>query len=1164
MNGRFFKLYCYLLLSFLLVFPFKAIANDNSFYQMDKELFTQMLIDDYKKAVDNTALYKNFLEKYNLNKIPDHSINFVARLNTYASEGLLRLGKPINTKDYYNNLKFFYNTGNFNEIDLMRFYFLSELNYLPQNNTQIQTYKNTKIAKLLNCFIQQKICEKLNFSTLIDKRIALLHSLSPFLAIDTKMAKKIWDIIIKNTIQNSNLDNLNRVYLLDLIHYDVNKFFKNIVSINLLNSNLISDQNFLFEIVHSEKALGRFYSIFSEMYLDDMLKIAKKHDFNDNFEYFDNPVNVFIKTNFKQLNYPHVHKYLLQIYHLDPDFFNKPKKWYEIAKQIEINARNLSKEGSDYHLKTLDLLIKTSSQFDAQITNNYIEYALKLSNENKLINFSGNSIVEDYLTKNKKYKKLINLRLLNIKKNKNDLKKFKEYSNSREFKKISKALIYGTCSDALKISQIYVNLKDIKNAFKSIETLCYEEISQLKYMIDSNSLVDFYFQRNFTGYLLSKLNKINFQNDDVLKKFLITEDLNLSSKFKVFILDAFLNELNFKQNEIYQLIINEIQDIEIDKNNKFLDKVRINNLLFILNNLWVTQNPYQIAKDLNLSIEELHKIQTKIIHIKSQSLLNNAKSNAFEIRDIENFNKNRYELTLKFISTLTKEKINPKNKVGLFTSTLLYQYVFERNIKNPKNSNLLRLMLLKKFSNSESFILFNSILKKQKSKKFKKYFERRKKLIHLSKISNKELDRDYNEVFNYLDNAIISDDTYYKNYNYFLENIFDFNKPIINQIQINLSQDQIYLNYLVLRDVDKILLYSISKKDVKIYLINDFKKIKKDITDYKLAIRGETHNYNLKDAYKIKELLFPSDLLTTDIREIRLSLDDILFDLPFTALPLNKVDNILGSPLYASTRGISTKKTKIGKPFQNKKILWIDDKYKIVYVPSILKFKKDKTRIELNSFLGIGNPDFKNINKSIKQTLNTLPNTEIELNEISKFFNVSNVNLLTGKKASEENFQKQIHSKYNLIAFATHGFMDTEISPVSEPGLALGLNNFGNKKFDGFLSASEIIGLDLKADLVLLNACNTFNTINATKNPFSGLPSSFLGGGAKNVISTLWEVETLSAKMFSNFLVKNLKNNGDIPLSISKSRKMIRNEKPKLWDHPFYWAPFIHAEGTIN
>ena len=64
----------------------------------------------------------------------------------------------------------------------------------------------------------------------------------------------------------------------------------------------------------------------------------------------------------------------------------------------------MSKEGSDYHLKTLDLLIKTSSQFDAQITNNYIEYALKLSNENKLINFSGNSIVEDYLTKTKNIK----------------------------------------------------------------------------------------------------------------------------------------------------------------------------------------------------------------------------------------------------------------------------------------------------------------------------------------------------------------------------------------------------------------------------------------------------------------------------------------------------------------------------------------------------------------------------------------------------------------------------------------------------------------------------------------------------------------------------------------------------------------------------------------
>ena len=49
------------------------------------------------------------------------------------------------------------------------------------------------------------------------------------------------------------------------------------------------------------------------------------------------------------------------------------------------------------------------------------------------------------------------------------------------------------------------------------------------------------------------------------------------------------------------------------------------------------------------------------------------------------------------------------------------------------------------------------------------------------------------------------------------------------------------------------------------------------------------------------------------------------------------------------------------------------------------------------------------------------------------------------------------------------------------------------------------------------------------------------------------------------FSCKEFKNNGDIPLSISKSRKMIRNEKPKLWDHPFYWAPlFTLKELLIN
>ena len=90
----------------------------------------------------------------------------------------------------------------------------------------------------------------------------------------------------------------------------------------------------------------------------------------------------------------------------------------------------------------------------------------------------------------------------------------------------------------------------------------------------------------------------------------------------------------------------------------------------------------------------------------------------------------------------------------------------------------------------------------------------KEKTIHLSQISNKELDRDYNEVFNYPDNAMILMIHITKIIT-ILENILILISQLLIKFKLILVKIN-YLNYLVLRDVDKILLYSISEKDVKI------------------------------------------------------------------------------------------------------------------------------------------------------------------------------------------------------------------------------------------------------------------------------------------------------------------------------------------------------------
>jgi CHAT domain-containing protein len=143
--------------------------------------------------------------------------------------------------------------------------------------------------------------------------------------------------------------------------------------------------------------------------------------------------------------------------------------------------------------------------------------------------------------------------------------------------------------------------------------------------------------------------------------------------------------------------------------------------------------------------------------------------------------------------------------------------------------------------------------------------------------------------------------------------------------------------------------------------------------------------------------------------------------------------------------------------------------------------------------------------------------------------------------------------------------MSSELSPISEPGLALTPANIISENDDGYLSASEIISLDLKAEWVILTACNTFSINKYGENPFAGLASSFLSAGAEGVISTLWPIETISAKNFSIQAVKYFKENKSSRAeALQKAQSKLRTSKNSQWDHPFYWAPYVNIESTIN
>lgn len=154
---------------------------------------------------------------------------------------------------------------------------------------------------------------------------------------------------------------------------------------------------------------------------------------------------------------------------------------------------------------------------------------------------------------------------------------------------------------------------------------------------------------------------------------------------------------------------------------------------------------------------------------------------------------------------------------------------------------------------------------------------------------------------------------------------------------------------------------------------------------------------------------------------------------------------------------------------------------------------------------------------------------------------------------------------YNTLLFATHGLMAGEFGPGTQPALALSF--IGDQENDGLLEMSEILGLDLNADLVVLSACNTASGAGEEDRGegFAGLTRSFMYAGARSLFVTQWSVESSSAKTLVQSTFRQMSAASKVEALAQAKRDMIESQQsiqfsPNLrvsLAHPFFWAPYI-------
>ncbi len=178
-----------------------------------------------------------------------------------------------------------------------------------------------------------------------------------------------------------------------------------------------------------------------------------------------------------------------------------------------------------------------------------------------------------------------------------------------------------------------------------------------------------------------------------------------------------------------------------------------------------------------------------------------------------------------------------------------------------------------------------------------------------------------------------------------------------------------------------------------------------------------------------------------------------------------------------------------------------------------------------------------------------------ELNQLGNLYKEQRPCIYKQAEATEANLQRLnkqgILAKYRYLVFSAHGYLSQQV-----PALSV-LELFNNPKgIDGYVTAGEWPGYDLKSDLMVLSACETGLGETVSGEGVMGLPYAFYVAGNKNTLLTLWSInDEKTAEFITGFFAKLKAGQGQIDALTAAKREFINKGKP--YSNPKYWVAFV-------
>ncbi len=262
---------------------------------------------------------------------------------------------------------------------------------------------------------------------------------------------------------------------------------------------------------------------------------------------------------------------------------------------------------------------------------------------------------------------------------------------------------------------------------------------------------------------------------------------------------------------------------------------------------------------------------------------------------------------------------------------------------------------------------------------------------------------------------------------------------------------------------------------------------------------------------------------------------------------------------------------------------WLVRKHAFTQMPSVRTFTTFRKTVRPSAapspFIGFGNPAFEGAASSsgiaalsqhcqldatvppgLLRGLAPLPDTAVELTRVAATLKAGRDNVILGKDVTEKRLRALPLDQYRVVYFATHGLLPGELKCQSQPALALSPATTAKpaRTEDGLLEASEIAGLKLDADLVVLSACNTGGGGSGKLGgeSLSGLARAFFQAGTRSVLVSHWQVDSVATTRLMTKTFGHIGKADRRHTAQALQRAQLDLLRSDETSHPYFWAAF--------